>query len=118
MIQVYTSSEGAFECLKRVTRGSIAHPAGFAVPVDAAETEEAVHVTFLVPASERDGVQVIAGRDSVLVTAPRSTRICRLPCEVVESSLSVLQHGNLLTVSLSKKRPAAASLGDATLQAA
>lgn len=86
-MSIYAPSEHRFHSLLRISRGSVATPPWFATPVEADETEDSLCVTFHAP--EQDGpIHVEVDDQRVTLIGRRGfTRICALPCSIVEAKI-------------------------------
>lgn len=110
-MSIYASTEG-FRSLLRISRSSIAEPPWFAAPVDAREDEDSVTVVFHVPAKTHGRVRVQASDQSLTVWGrSRAMRLCALPDPVDSNGIETTRSGDLLSVRIPKKRPAADSPG-------
>jgi HSP20 family molecular chaperone IbpA len=109
-MSIYAPSAEGFQSLLRISRSSIADPPWFAAPVDAHEDGDSITVVFRVPVKSHGRVRVQASEQSVTVLGrSRAMRLCALPYLVDRKGVETFRSGDLLSVRISKKRPATQS---------
>jgi HSP20 family molecular chaperone IbpA len=106
-MSIYAPSAEGFQSLLRIAGSSIANPPWFAVPVDAEEDSDSITVVFHVPEKSHGRVRVQASDQTITVWGRSgSMRLCALPCSIVTTGVETACSGDLLRVSILKKRPA------------